>query len=325
MNALVFIVALGVCYAVTYGRRLLRRGTWWFSGGVALGLLLYAAAHILPDPAAYFAEQSFSLGIAHAMPIADLSLKSLLDSLRGEVARYDFYNHSLAFGLMAASLAYLACFRRTPRDRFFAAFVVSAFLGMVLMVRYKTPMYTVQTLPVLFLVVAEAMLHLADSLRKSHQGARAFVLSLLAFLVLTSAQHYRRALADYRGYDYYAITERIREAIPPGARVMGTPHWWLGLADCDYVSSANLTFFHYSRGYSLRQGLERLRPDVVIVDRYQRMLLTDENPFPRVHGPDVYLLPKTDFETFLAAQGREVLRFDNRWHGTFRVYAITWD
>jgi len=324
-NTIPLGLGLGVLYLAVYRRRLLRMpGTWLFAGGVLLGVAYYAAVHILPNPAIYVQEHITFFGTTHALPIEDLSVQTLLWSIRGEIARYDFYTHSLAFGVIGASMAYLLV-RGSRQDRNLLTFVGAVFVSFVLLVRSKHSEYAILLYPFFMLVVAEAFVSLVRA-RKGFDKERVFAAGLLTLFLLSSVQHYHRALADHRGYDYYAITDQIGSVIPEGARVMGMPHWWFGLSEeYDYVSGLTLTFYHRVRGYDLNGGLEALRPDYVIVDIYQWGLLVDENPYPPGPGLEVYNLPKAEFVDFLATRGEKVLEIRDPWHVTLAVYAIDWE
>ncbi len=106
---------------------------------------------------------------------------------------------------------------------------------------------------------------------------------------------------------------------------MGVPTWWLGFTDHDYLSTKRLTFYHFYKGYSLTESLEADRPDYLIVDNDLRRVLVDEGYFRRGAGFSILLLPKREFETFLAERGTQVMELDDRWHGKLEVYAIDWE
>lgn len=118
--------------------------------------------------------------------------------------------------------------------------------------------------------------------------------------------------------------EKVSSVIPPGARVMGMPEWWLGLTDTDYQSSFNLTYYHYFQNLDLPEALETIRPDYVIVDEHLRSLLIED---PQQHrGSDfaVYLLPKRQFREFLSQHAMLIFEMQDPWHGPISVYAIDW-
>lgn len=323
LNGVILALGLVAVYLITYGRKVLRRsGTWLFVAGGLLGLLYYAGVRVLPNMGTFFARYDLAMGATHTPPLFTLSPVVLAKSAVQEIGRYHFYDYSLDFALIGASALYLLA-RRSPADRRLLAFVGTAFLGFVLFVGNKHDVYAILFYPFFLLMVAEAFV----SLLRAGRGLapqRLFVGALLLLFLLNSAVHVARPVLASRDYDYEAITDQIRTVVPEGARVMGMPHWWLGLADHDYRSSLSLTYYHFYNGYSLTEGLEAIRPDVVIVDSAQRGLWVDEGCFPPGPGFEIYKLPRQEFEEFLAERGEKVLEFSDRWHGKFEVYGIRW-
>jgi hypothetical protein len=322
LNGILFVPGLACLYLATYGRQMLvRRGTWLCALGGVVGIGYFVAVKILPSPDAYVAQFNFSYAFTHRLPLAGVNPLDLLASLRGEIGRYHFFDNSLDFALIGASLGYLAM-RRSRQDRHLLIYAGTTFLCFVLFVGNKHDVYAIALYPFMVLAVAETLRSLLRDGADSRQ--RMFAGALLGLLLVNGAVHFVRPLDDNRHYNYYAITERIRSVIPPQARVMGLPNWWLGLSDRDYRSSLSLTYYHFQNGYTLTEGLETLRPDVIIVDTNLQGLLVDEGYFPPGPGFDVYRLPRQEFESFLAARGTKLLDFTDPWHGRFEVYAIHW-
>lgn len=323
-NGLIFALALVGVYLAAYRSRFFRQpGTWLCALGGLLGIGYYVAVHVLPNPGAFLVVRSLSFSGPHKLPLLTLTLRSLISSVDEEIGRYGFYANNLEFALVGASMAYLA-FRHHRPDRLLLVFVGVAFLGFVLFAGNKDDTYAILLYPFFMLAVAETLV----SLMRAGRGLdkhRAFVGGLLALTLVNSTAHCARPIAQHRGYDYYSITEKIKSVIPSGARVMGRPEWWLGLADYDYRSSLNLTYYHFLNGYTLTQGLEEIRPDIVIVDDWWRTLLVDEGYFVLGSFRVFYLQPRQEFESFLARRGEKLLDFTDPWQGRFEVYAIQWE
>lgn len=287
-----------------------------------MGVAYYAAVHVLPDPDAFLTPYTFTLAGTHKLPLLTLSPVILVKSALHEIGRYHFYGNNLDFALIGASFLYLVV-RRSQADRRLLAFVGTAFFGFVLFVGNKHDVYAILFYPFFLLMVAEVLV----SLLRAGQGfapQRVFAGGLLVLLLFNSAVHFARPVLASRDYDYYAITDQIKRVVPAGARVMGLPTWWLGLADYDYRSSLGLTYYHFHNGFSLTEGLEAIRPDIVIADSDQRGLLVDEGYFPAGPGFEMFKLPRQEFEEFLAERGEKVLESWDRWHGRFEVYLIAW-
>ncbi len=321
LNGVVFSLGVAALYLAHCGIGILRRsGPRWCAAGCLTGFAYYGALHILPNPHAYFAPLTFNFGGPHKLPLQTLQLSDVLVSIRGELTRYHFYPRSLDFAMLGASGVYLAA-RRGLADRRLLIFVGAVLTGFVLVVGNKSDLYAILFYPFFILAAAETLISL---IRTSRAAQRVFVASLLGFWIFSSSVHIARPIYTNRAYDYYAITQRMRPVIPRGARVMGLPHWWLGLSEFDYRSSIGLTFYHAYNGLTLTQGLETIKPDIVIVDTAQRWLFREGTDFPTGFGDDAYGLPRVEFEDFLKRRGTRTLSFADPWHGDFEVFAIRW-
>lgn len=324
LNGILFAPGLAALYVAVYRQKVLvKSGTWLAALGGLLGIGFFVATKILPNPEAYRAQFDFSYAFTHKLPIAGLNPLDILASLRAEIGRFHFYDNNLDFALIGAGAAYLLV-RRSSADRLLLLFTGLTFACFVLFVGNKHDVYAIVIYPFFMLIVAETLI----SLIREGQGLarqRVFAGVLLGLLLFNSVVHFARPIAEYRHYDYASITDKMKSVIPADARVMGLPNWWIGLAEFDYRSSLNLTYYHFQDGYTLTQGLEAIHPDIMIVDSNQRGLLVDENPFPAGPGFDVYRLPRQEFDAFLAQRGEKVLEFYEPAHGNFEIYAIDWD
>jgi hypothetical protein len=229
----------------------------------------------------------------------------------------------LDFALIGASIVYLAV-RRSRYDRLLLSFIAAVFAGFVLLIGNKHDIYAILLYPFFMLLVAEAIVSLIRG-QKGFDKQRLFVGTLLVLFLMSSGVHFVRSTLNDRNYDYYAIIEKIEPYIPSDARIMGLPDWWLGFSEYDYRSSLNLTYYHFLNGYSLTEGLEEIRPDILILDEDLQVLLVDEDAYKTNAGFEIYQLPRQEFEDFLAARGEKVLGFWDPWHGWFDIYAIHWD
>jgi hypothetical protein len=174
------------------------------------------------------------------------------------------------------------------------------------------------------LLLAESLVSLIRESR-GFTRTRVFAGVLLILFLFNSGIHLTRPILANRNYNYYAITDKIKPTIPSGARVVGYPTWWLGLSEYDFRSTLNLTYYHFINGYSLTEGFEKLRPDILIVDSNLRGLLVDDGAYKTNAGFEIYKLPRQEFEDFLSLRGEKVLEFSDPWHGEFAIYAIHWN
>lgn len=322
LNGILFAPSLAALYLAVYQKKfLLRSGAWLAALGGLLGIAYFVAVTILPNPEAYMAQFSFSYAFTHKLPIGNLNPMDLLASLRAEIGRYHFFDNSLDFALIGASLVYLLV-RRSQADRLLLLFTGVAFLNFVLFVGNKHDVYAILLYPFFMLMVAETMSSLIREVQAGHKQ-RIFTGALLGLLLLNSVAHVARPLVAYRTYNYTAITDRLRTYLPPDARVMGRPEWWLGLAEYDYRSNLNLTYYHFQNGYTIAEAFAAVQPDYLIIDaKWRQQLVDDANAYPTEPGFDVYNLPRREFNDFLAQHGQYVSGFYDSVHGFLEIWVL---
>lgn len=323
LNALPLGLALGVYHLLALRKTVFRdRSTWLLIAGASIGVIYYLALHVLPNPETYAILSRAWQGTSHRPPLASLNPLVWAKAFLHEVGRYHFFENGLEFALIGASFTALVL-RRSRADRFLVTYLGAALLLFTLLLQNKHDVYAILLYPLMMIGVGGAFSGLLQESSRSRLQAT-FVAALLVFSLASAGVRYVRPMLNSRAYDYDRIAETIKAVIPSDQRVMGLPNWWLGLADYDYRSSLNLTYYHFYNGYSLTQGLEADRPDYLIVDSGLRGLLVDEGAFPPGPGFAIYKLPRQEFEGFLAQRGTKILVFDNPWHGKFEIYKIDW-
>jgi len=76
--------------------------------------------------------------------------------------------------------------------------------------------------------------------------------------------------------DYIA---RVRQLIPPGARVLGLHTYWFGLEAFDYRSFIVPVFWanpaYWPAPLTFDEGLDRIAPDVLLIDPRMRAFFSD--------------------------------------------------
>jgi 4-amino-4-deoxy-L-arabinose transferase-like glycosyltransferase len=325
MNGALFALSLTLLLIIVYGKRVFRtRNTWYFAAGAALAVIYYLGVHLAPNPTSYFTITRGWQGSMMQPPVASLNPIVILRSLLAEIGRYHFYEYGLDFALIGASILYL-CVRRNKSDRLILTFVGTAFVLFVLLVQGKHDIYAILFYPFFLLMTGEAFISLLREGRRT-DPRQIFIGAILVLFFANSVLHIARPTYANRDYNYYDVTNRVRQTIPAGARVAGLPTWWLGLADgYDYRSVMNLTYYHFFNDYSVTQGLEAIRPDYMIVDSGLRGILADQAGFTAEPGFSMYNLPRAEFDAFLAERGTKVDEFTSPWHGTFEVYKIRWN
>jgi hypothetical protein len=322
-NGILYGLGLAALHLLHYrGRVLTTGGPRWAVGGAVLGGIYYAVVAGLASPSSFIGYFRFSLGVTHRIPLLEWSPTALLASARAEIGRFHFADNRLAFVLIGAAIAYLA-YRRRPADQRLLAYLLTPFAGFVLFVGNKHDIYAILLYPYMMVACAAAIVGILQA-REAAAPGRVFLWSLLGLTVFAEVFSLTRTLEESSEYRYEAIVDRIRQAAPRGSRVMGLPHWWLGLSDYDYRSSLSLSYYNVYQGYSLTQGLEMIRPNVLIVDDGWRGLLVDQGFF-EAEGFGIFNMPRQEFEDFLEARAERLTEFTDRWHGRFTIYRILWE
>lgn len=320
-TAMIFFPALAALYLLHYRKRLLfARGTWIVGIGGALGLGYYAATHMLPNYEVYSRLMSFYFvsGADARIPLTNPDI--ILESAVRELSRYRFRESPLDLVMIVAGTLVLL-YRRSKADQRLLTYTAVAVASFILLSSSKTPLYAIDLYPFFMLIVGAGAAAVIQMARRP-VVARIALVVIVAFvgfdLVQTAARIYSQ-----RDYDYYAITNRIRDVIPEGQRILGMPTWWLGLSEYDYISSLNIPYYRFFNQMGVQQALTEIRPDYIIVDDAQRTVLVDPGQ-TLLQGMNVYAVSRQEFDAVLDSQGDLVLQFTDPWQGTFQVYHLTW-
>ncbi len=344
-TSIVFIPALAVLYMTHYGKRfVLARGVWIVAIGGAIGLAYYYATHMLPNPAVYNKLMTFYFAPGADSQVPLLHPELIPESIVREFARYRFREDWFAL-LMIALTGLFLLFRRTIADRRLLIYTGAAFVSFILLSGNKTTLYGINLYPFFMLIAAAGFVgaiqafsnppepaeasgfesSLLATLRQGNRGKAIAGLTGLLLITLIGVNLLRTGSRIYnnRDYDYSAITNRIRDVIPLDKRVMGMPTWWFGFTDYDFRSALNVPYYEFFNDYDVRQAMDAIRPDYIIVDDTQRAVLVDgERTLPQ--GMNVYSVSNQEFQEVLETQGELVLEFTTSWHGVFEIYRLNW-
>jgi 4-amino-4-deoxy-L-arabinose transferase-like glycosyltransferase len=322
-NAVLFAVASGILYLFWYGKNILRtRGVWFFLLGGFVGVLYYMFVVVIPNQSDFIKFYSFTLGTTHQLPLLSFDPLTILKSARAEIGRYRFFENSVDFAAIVASIVYLT-FRRKKEDRTLVVYTVTLLACFVLFVGNKEYLYTIYLYPFFMLMVAAALVSLID-IKGKNIPQSAFFITFLCMYLVSNSYYMVQQLSRHQEYDYYASVTMLQESIPDDARVMGMPQWWFGLNERDFRSINSLTFLHFLKGDSLTQALFEIRPDYIILDNDLRDRLVEEGYYKN-EGFEVYKLPKREFEDFLGKYGEKVIEYFVPFHGRIDLYKIHWD
>jgi hypothetical protein len=188
------------------------------------------------------------------------------------------------------------------------------------LLRVKTINYMISLWPLAAVLLAWLGLWLWDRHKTSVRVALLVLFALIigeGTLRIVHAGTMARHAAAYDGY-----TRQIARCIPPGSRVLGLQHYWLGLRQYDYrtwLVPANLTYpAYYSGAMSLDAALDKVDPDIVLIDRIMARY------FESASDPsDPARERRQAFDAFMARRDAQlVCTIQNQTYGTMNVYRV---
>lgn len=218
----------------------------------------------------------------------------------------------------AVTMVRRSCGWATPRARVFALVAMAQCLLFVVLLRAKTINYMIALWP----LGALALSWLAVWLWERRNGSLRIALAALAVAIAAEGAlrmvHARTVATRMTSYDWF--TAEVAQCIPPGSRVLGLSHYWLGLRQFDYrtwllpLYETNPRFTDTPIPFAAALG--RVNADVILVDRYIEDLFvqtsSSSDPLHRL---------KVDFDAFSAERRLVpacVIR--DRTYGAMQVY-----
>jgi hypothetical protein len=176
-----------------------------------------------------------------------------------------------------------------------------------LLLRLKLVNYTLTFLPLLAIAAAWGSMWALRWLRRR----RLLVLGgALALAVVVEGSSRIAALETSTITPYAVYIAAVHRTIPSGARVVGLHNYWFGFEDTDYRSFVVPLAWMDPGGVPLEQGLQRLRPDAVLLDDRMRTYLTYD---PRA---------RAGLQAWLAASRAHLVdQVDDPTYGSMQIYA----
>ena len=231
---------------------------------------------------------------------------------------------TMLFGLaLSGAIAAAAAWRRRM-SMSAAALMVAAVIQLLLftsLLTVKTMAYMTALWPIGSLVLAWGLVRVWS---RSPVWIRAAVVGVLSAALVEGAAGIMAARTSARRvspYDFY--TAQIARCIPSGARVLGFQHYWMGLRQFEYrtwllpLGMARPEW--YKEDLTLHQALERVDPDVVLIDRFMANYLRDvEAPGHPYHSNGA------DVKSFMDEHGAVLAcSIADRTYGAMLVYMVS--
>lgn len=186
--------------------------------------------------------------------------------------------------VVAVPLALVIMLRRGHTARYDGAFSVAVVLLVqsllfALLLSNKSFSYFIALWPLVLLSIAWLGIRLWE--RSQHRSIRiALLVALLALVVLEGALRIRSShIAATEATPYESFESRVAAYIPHGSRVLGLQRYWLGLRQFEYRSWVLPILLsepgYYHEPLSLDGAIERIAPDVILIDRHMRKYLDE--------------------------------------------------
>lgn len=321
-NGMIYAPAILALYFWDARWFLLRqRWFWGFVLGGSIGLLFYAALHVLPYPQTYLALSRLAYAATRTPPLLTLDLRVILQALI-DSGRMLFEAYPLLVIILLGAVTVLLQRRSTAGLRLL---VLSAalFLTHTLLIRNKFFYYAILVTPVLDVLMAAFLL---EFVRRPWRGRLGdYVSRILAggLTIGSIALIWSVLRADY-WQTYQTTQNRINQSIRSGDSIMGSQVYWFGLYDHVYYSWELLPLYQrYAPGSTLEDALREFQPDVFIRDEHVGVFIVDPDP-----QGDPYIqalrLPRAELEGFLNRRAELINSFYNSYYREIRMYRINW-
>lgn len=300
--------------------------------GVGIALLPYVL-YVLGDVSSWRAQTA----VYYRTRIGGVDLHWYLENLLREPERYapgfeldaslllriGFWSTLLGLPLSLAALAWRAWRRADHSSRVLFVAAVTIPVLFALLVQLKRPNYALTLYPLGAIVAAWGALTFWQWLGRTHRRRWGRVV-LAALLIAVLAEGATRIgaleLAARTTTPYYQFVAQLRRSLPNRARILAWHNFWFGLEDFDYrsfwVPFAWLESNNQPRPLRLDEGLDRIAPDVVLVDdamrRYLVVNASPANPNPRLF-----------YDWMKRHDAHLIGRIEDRTYGLVEVYRVT--
>lgn len=335
-NAALFGPAVILLYLLDHGLATIRLPRFWgFVGGVAVGLMAWAALHVAQYPATFSAITSLAFASSKTPPLlsADPGIvaQSLLDTLllavwplKLDVPAVFVFPGTYRAVLLVWALASLTI-RRSRSDTKALVLFGSLFVCLVALIQWKPPFYAVLLSPAGDLAIAALLrpamgsrIRQAILPRVCRMGCVALlefgVLLYWLFPVIT-----QDAIADYR-----ATASGIQSVVEPGSVLMGDHTFWLEWPHQRFVAFYELTYFpRYAPGSSLEDTFREYRPDYFVSSPFLEQFVTDDTS-DFVPWAKILAISKRDLDDFLERRAQLAGEVETSTYGKVKVYRIDW-
>lgn len=200
-----------------------------------------------------------------------------LGSSRSAALRIGFWSALLALPASLIALSWRAWRYRCSAARALILPLLVFPLLFALLIHSKLVNYTISFVPLAAIAAAWGSITVWERVKSAKHALwfRLVLALLLAAIIVEGAMRIvALEVAAKTTTPYYDYIGRVREHIPPGARVLGLQNYWFGLEGFDYRSFAVPLWqtepTYEPRPLSFEEALEQIAPGVVLIDHRMR-------------------------------------------------------
>jgi len=227
-------------------------------------------------------------------------------------------------GVPVASVVMIREARRSGRTelRTLPITTISLVVLFAALLKLKSVNYMIGIWPFAVLLMSWFAVWLWDRRRRLARATVVVLLGLVAVEGTIRIVHMRSAARLTTSYDWFE--SQIARCIPDGSLVLGLQHYWLGLRQYPFRSwlvpmdLANPLYYH--EPMTLDRAIDRVGPDVILIDRYIEALFENGRDPNRHPDHELYL----GFTEYLARHRVEpacVIRDST--YGTMQVFRVS--
>lgn len=290
----------------------------YFSLGLFIYWVFYAAFYILPDFSKYIATSRYYLFIDHPFPILSLPLKELIDSELFRYKNYFYPNGIIELCLIVIGLLWSLKSNDYLR-KFLAGYVLISALLFFFFASNKGHFYFVYLLPFASICL---VLFFLDLWKLRHK-----FIFLSFFIILIGFNYFRqfKLIEEYFSYNYLMIYHLIAPHLSQNSLVLGEAHYWLPLKDYRYANIVLLTWYRIYENLNAYEALSKINPDFIIVDPFvEGKLVDDESQISSIDFQrGLHKISKKQFNRYLEEKTTLVSSYKTKFYfGDIKLYKV---
>lgn len=295
--------------------------------GVLCGIGIYVLLHVVPYPTTFVAMGK-GLATTHLPPLFSPNLEQFWNSI-DETSRYWIYLTSGRIFITVLAACTLYWWNSQNTKILFLMLIVSL-ITFSLLIRNKMFYYAILITPLsdIFLAVwLQEMSRLDTQLSFWLKRLKAFVISTL---IATCGIPVYLVFSSPSPADLEFTENRIKQAIPANASIMGPQTYWLELYDHQYFSWQQILVHDVLNSTdSVEAALVALHPNILIIDDDMRQYILSNNIEALRSGFERYTwerrISKEELEGFLTQHADLLDDFVSTSYGRIQIFLIRWN